>query len=408
MCPSTSQVTCHHVSPRSHATAGPSPSGRRAGRATGRATWSSSAPRTSRCSGRSSRWVSRRRPEPRPTSPRRPWAPGWSSARSTRTGSCAGPHVRPSPLAPDPAAPEELAGLQRSAAAGLTVGTWHTAGDRTTAELRAGGFNRHTFLCGQSGSGRPTPSESSSSGSSWAPTCGSSSWIPTPTSCASGRPRTARPGRRPRASPNGCAPLRLLAQRGHGAVADALPDDGPKGPGGGRAARPGARPRRVQRLHHPARAARGRGPRRAARQHEGGHCRRAATRPPHREPRSAAVGGVGLRPPVGRRCRHRSAGSPSWTWAGSEIRRSRSPYAWRSSTSCGRDRRVPTLLVIDEAHNLCSTDPGNPVARLLLDRLIQIAAEGGSTVSGFCSPHSDRPRSTPRSSASATTSCSCG
>ena len=41
-----------------------------------------------------------------------------------------------------------------------------------------------------------------------------------------------------------------------------------------------------------------------------------------------------------------------------------------------RDRRVPTLLVIDEAHNLCSTDPGNPVAQLLLDRLIQIAAEG--------------------------------
>lgn len=41
-----------------------------------------------------------------------------------------------------------------------------------------------------------------------------------------------------------------------------------------------------------------------------------------------------------------------------------------------RDRRVPTLLVIDEAHNLCASDPGNPVAQLLLDRIIQIAAEG--------------------------------
>ena len=41
-----------------------------------------------------------------------------------------------------------------------------------------------------------------------------------------------------------------------------------------------------------------------------------------------------------------------------------------------RDRRVPTLLVIDEAHNLCRADPGNPVATLLLERLIQIAAEG--------------------------------
>jgi uncharacterized protein len=62
------------------------------------------------------------------------------------------PPFAASPLTP--ADPEELAGLQRSAAAGLTVGTWHTAGDRTTADLRAGGFNRHTFLCGQSGSGK--------------------------------------------------------------------------------------------------------------------------------------------------------------------------------------------------------------------------------------------------------------
>lgn len=41
-----------------------------------------------------------------------------------------------------------------------------------------------------------------------------------------------------------------------------------------------------------------------------------------------------------------------------------------------RDRRVPTLLVIDEAHNLAGTEPGSQVARRLLDRLIQIAAEG--------------------------------
>ena len=41
-----------------------------------------------------------------------------------------------------------------------------------------------------------------------------------------------------------------------------------------------------------------------------------------------------------------------------------------------RDRRVPTLLVIDEAHNLCRSDPTDPVATLLLDRIIQIAAEG--------------------------------
>ena len=41
-----------------------------------------------------------------------------------------------------------------------------------------------------------------------------------------------------------------------------------------------------------------------------------------------------------------------------------------------RDRRVPTLLVIDEAHNLCGTEPASQVAQKLLDRLIQVAAEG--------------------------------
>ena len=41
-----------------------------------------------------------------------------------------------------------------------------------------------------------------------------------------------------------------------------------------------------------------------------------------------------------------------------------------------RDRRLPTLLVIDEAHNLCGADPASPVAQRLLDRLVQVAAEG--------------------------------
>ena len=41
-----------------------------------------------------------------------------------------------------------------------------------------------------------------------------------------------------------------------------------------------------------------------------------------------------------------------------------------------RDRRVPTLLVIDEAHNLAGTEPTSQLAQRLLDRLIQIAAEG--------------------------------
>jgi uncharacterized protein len=41
-----------------------------------------------------------------------------------------------------------------------------------------------------------------------------------------------------------------------------------------------------------------------------------------------------------------------------------------------RERRQPVLLVIDEAHNVCVADPVDPLARATTDRLIQIANEG--------------------------------
>lgn len=41
-----------------------------------------------------------------------------------------------------------------------------------------------------------------------------------------------------------------------------------------------------------------------------------------------------------------------------------------------RAQRMPRLIVIDEAHNLCSPDPVDPVHALLTDRIVQIAAEG--------------------------------
>jgi uncharacterized protein len=41
-----------------------------------------------------------------------------------------------------------------------------------------------------------------------------------------------------------------------------------------------------------------------------------------------------------------------------------------------RRSRTPTLIVIDEAHNLCPTDPGSPTHALIVERLVQIAAEG--------------------------------
>jgi DNA helicase HerA-like ATPase len=41
-----------------------------------------------------------------------------------------------------------------------------------------------------------------------------------------------------------------------------------------------------------------------------------------------------------------------------------------------REERLGRLIVIDEAHNLCSPDPLTPVDRLLTERIVQIAAEG--------------------------------
>jgi uncharacterized protein len=41
-----------------------------------------------------------------------------------------------------------------------------------------------------------------------------------------------------------------------------------------------------------------------------------------------------------------------------------------------REERRPRLIVIDEAHNLCSPDPVDPVHALLTERIVQIAAEG--------------------------------
>lgn len=41
-----------------------------------------------------------------------------------------------------------------------------------------------------------------------------------------------------------------------------------------------------------------------------------------------------------------------------------------------REERVGRLIVIDEAHNLCTPNPETPVQKLLTERIVQIAAEG--------------------------------
>ena len=41
-----------------------------------------------------------------------------------------------------------------------------------------------------------------------------------------------------------------------------------------------------------------------------------------------------------------------------------------------RERREPTLIVIDEAHNICTTEPADELQALATERLVQIAGEG--------------------------------
>jgi uncharacterized protein len=41
-----------------------------------------------------------------------------------------------------------------------------------------------------------------------------------------------------------------------------------------------------------------------------------------------------------------------------------------------RDSRTPTLIVIDEAHNICPAEPPGSMQAAMVERLIQIAAEG--------------------------------
>jgi uncharacterized protein len=54
----------------------------------------------------------------------------------------------------EPATAATIEALQHSSKATLPIGTWSPSGAEVEARLRADGFGRHTFLCGQSGSGK--------------------------------------------------------------------------------------------------------------------------------------------------------------------------------------------------------------------------------------------------------------
>lgn len=58
------------------------------------------------------------------------------------------------PTATEAAGRADLEVLQDECGAALPIGTWTSGATGTPARLRAQGFGRHTFLCGQSGSGK--------------------------------------------------------------------------------------------------------------------------------------------------------------------------------------------------------------------------------------------------------------
>ena len=82
--------------------------------------------------------------------------------------------------------------------------------------------------------------------------------------------------------------------------------------------------------------------------------------------------------PRRRRSWPRGPGSPSWTSVGSAI--PAEPPALSldmiENLWAQRQTRTPTLIVVDEAHNLCPAEPVGPVQKALVDRFIQIAGEG--------------------------------
>ncbi|MEK8227769.1 hypothetical protein NKG05_19185 [Oerskovia sp. M15] len=94
-----------------------------------------------------------------------------------------------------------LEALQERERATLRIGELHHSRGHVQALLQPHRFNRHTFLCGQSGSGKTYALGCSWSSSSSTPTCRWSSWTRTRTSCASA---SCSPRRHP-TTPHGCA-----------------------------------------------------------------------------------------------------------------------------------------------------------------------------------------------------------
>jgi uncharacterized protein len=276
------------------------------------------------------------------------------------------------------AAQGDLESLQRSRHATLPVGSWRSAQVAVPARLRAQGFARHTFLCGQSGSGKTyalgvileqlllgtdlrlvvlDPNADfvglgqprTDAPADAAQRLGATDVRVLGADARSGEPLRMRFATMPHQAQASVLQLDPLVDRGeYNHFLHMMADSGPQDVGGV-----------------------------VAQLRQGG---------PHGEALAQRVENLGM---------------PYWTvWAG-ELRSAaevvdggaratvldlsgfgtpQEPLAvcldlvedlWSR-----RERRVPTLIVVDEAHNICPAEPAGLLQAALVHRLVQIAAEG--------------------------------
>jgi hypothetical protein len=278
----------------------------------------------------------------------------------------------------EPAALAHLVALQRAAGAALEVGTWASGSAAGAARLRAQGFGRHTFLCGQSGSGktyalgvileqlllgtglrmvvldpnadfvrlgeaRPdAPAEV-------ARRLAASDVRVLGAAATAAEPLRMRFATMPRPAQGAVLRLDPLADRGeYNAFLHLMADSGP-----------GEVDEVVRRL-----------------QQGGPDAQALAQRVENlglldwevwagRQPSAAEVVGGGARATV------------------LDLSGFRTPFEPLAvsldlieSLWAGRESRTPTLIVVDEAHNLCPAEPSSSIQAALVDRFVQIAAEG--------------------------------
>lgn len=302
---------------------------------------------------------------------------GRGTGRVVRTRR-AGPDARFVDAVATDAGPAHLEALQDAVGADLVVGTWLVGDASTPGRLRSQGFGRHTFLCGQSGSGKTYALgvllEQLVLGT------GLRMVVLDPNSDFVHLDRT-RPG----------VPADL-AGRLHAAGVRVLGADGS-----------GREPLRLRytALPRPAQAALLRLDPLADRDEYNVFVRAAVDQPPGEVGAFVRQLGEGSPPEQALARRIENLGLDRWqVWAGGDaslaevvagdgrvtvadlsgFHDSTEPLAAAlglvEDLWAHRGDRTPTLLVLDEAHNLCPAEPHGTVQTALVDRLVDIAAEG--------------------------------